>query len=480
MPADFKMSWEPRGRRWWKQYCGTRYVVSCRQLNAPSTKESSYQAANAWWVAKKAEVDGRKPPNPFDSYLDNLSLRMAWARRHGQSAVAADLAEEIARIERGGLPSFVPEDPPILPEPPPPGSYDSEPPEDVYRMAIERDQRNRAIDPFDGVWNDRVAREHPASVPDDGRMGSLAKVWLSLKQAKVESGDISARGYDNTVDCLNYFRDWVGAEAAVTDIDEKRWQNYWLHLSGRVKGGVWSRDYATKVFRIARNFVEWSANMDLIPLPKNLHDREYRFGGAPQSVPTMTVDEVRMLVDGATGQLRLHLLLMANCGMTQKDVADLRQGEVDWKQGRIIRRRSKTADRYAVPTVNYKLWPLTWELLREYRASGEGERALLTLSGRPWVDARLVEGRLVSTDNIASNYAHLKRKLDFVKPLKLLRKTSASLLDEQPEFGRYTGYFLGHAPRSVRDKHYVSPSQDRFDDAVAWLGRRYRILADSD
>ena len=58
MPAAYLMGWEPTRRRWWKQYRNTRYVVSWRQLDAPETKEGSYQAANAWWLAKKAEVDG--------------------------------------------------------------------------------------------------------------------------------------------------------------------------------------------------------------------------------------------------------------------------------------------------------------------------------------------------------------------------------------------------------------------------------------
>ena len=211
----------------------------------------------------------------------------------------------------------------------------------------------------------------------------------------------------------------------------------------------------------------------------NLREREYRFGSQVKAIRTMTVDEVRMLVKEATGQLRLHLLLMANCGMTQKDIADLLQTEVDWREGRIIRKRSKTGDRYTVPMVDYKLWPLTWELLQVHRAT-EGERALLTLSGHPWVDSRLVNGKLESTDNIASNYVHLQRKLNFKKPLKLLRKTSASLLDESTDFGRYVGHFLGHAPRSVRDRHYVLPSQDMYDAAVAWLGSQYGFVADEE
>jgi hypothetical protein len=101
--------------------------------------------------------------------------------------------------------------------------------------------------------------------------------------------------------------------------------------------------------------------------------------------------------------------------------------------------------------------------------------ALLTHTGRSWKGSTLVNGKLVSTDNIASNYSHLKKKLNFKKPLKLLRKTSASLLDDHRDFGRYAGYFLGHAARTIRDKHYVAPSGKLFDEALAWLGEQYKF-----
>jgi hypothetical protein len=56
--------------------------------------------------------------------------------------------------------------------------------------------------------------------------------------------------------------------------------------------------------------------------------------------------------------------------------------------------------------------------------------------------------------------------------MKLLRKTAASLLDSHPEFGRYSQLFLGHSPRTIADRHYIKPSQERFDAAVLWLGKQ--------
>ena len=51
------MTWQAARRRWRKWYKGILYQVSCDQLDCPQTKADSYQAANAWWSAKKTEID---------------------------------------------------------------------------------------------------------------------------------------------------------------------------------------------------------------------------------------------------------------------------------------------------------------------------------------------------------------------------------------------------------------------------------------
>jgi hypothetical protein len=127
--------------------------------------------------------------------------------------------------------------------------------------------------------------------------------------------------------------------------------------------------------------------------------------------------------------------------------------------------------------VNYKLWPLTFELLKQYR-SGDPDHVLLTEGGQPFVRGELKEGgRLSKADGFASNYVHLKRKLkrsrpDFDRPMKELRKLGATLLAGHPDYGRFQSYFLGHSPRTVADKHYVMPPQELFDQAVTWLGQQ--------
>jgi len=64
MPRSYLMTWEPGPRQWRKVCKGMTYTVSCRDLKVPQTKKVSYQAANAWWTAKRAEIDKSTPHRP--------------------------------------------------------------------------------------------------------------------------------------------------------------------------------------------------------------------------------------------------------------------------------------------------------------------------------------------------------------------------------------------------------------------------------
>jgi hypothetical protein len=102
---------------------------------------------------------------------------------------------------------------------------------------------------------------------------------------------------------------------------------------------------------------------------------------------------------------------------------------------------------------------------------------LLTRSGSPWCRDELGDdGKLHTTDSIATNFRRLRDKTDIQKPLDLLRKTSATLIESHKEYGRYKTHFLGHSPKSIADKHYAAPSVELFDEVVLWLGFKLGIV----
>jgi hypothetical protein len=80
------------------------------------------------------------------------------------------------------------------------------------------------------------------------------------------------------------------------------------------------------------------------------------------------------------------------------------------------------------------------------------------------------------TDNVKNAFDRLKATTGIKKPMKSLKKTSASLIRNNENFASLESLFLGHAPQSMSDKHYAQVPQGLLDRAMEWLGRELGVL----
>lgn len=446
MVREYSMTWIASRHRWMKMYKGKRYVISCKALGAPETKEASYQAANQWWQAKRAEIDGSNvKPQPGSSEAI-AGVISEWAGKPLETELEA-AAAVVGFVEH------------FADKPLPPGMAEQ-------ILGPDRHARNKAL----------VAQlANAPQATTEHAITAHAEIWHQHQQALVAAGQMSADRAANNQTCLAHFLAFMPG-VDVDAIDAGKLSAFYLYCVGQVAArrsdpaAGWSIAYARDVFSVAKSFIRWLWERGFIELPKNIGSRSFRFGSPAQAVRTWTVGEFQMAVKEAPGKLKLAILLMANAGMTQGDVADLLDSEVDWAQGRVIRKRSKTAAHEHVPVVNVKLWPLTFELLKKYRSGTE--RVLLTESGLPYVRKELKGGMLVKADGLRSHWVHVRKRLGLNRPLKQLRKLGATLLEGHPVYGRFVQHFLGQSPRTVAQRHYATPSPELFDEAVEWLGKQ--------
>lgn len=295
--------------------------------------------------------------------------------------------------------------------------------------------------------------------------------------AHVDSGKLSAARHSNVMSNLDRFARHLGGDRDLRQLGAAELVAYRDAVASKVQSGDLAPAYAHDIMADLRLFIRWAYRREILEsLPRCLDELGSTLP-APR-IETFPLEMLRHIYRDADDQMRLYLLLMANTGMTQGDISDLTPDH--WQGDRIIRKRSKTARWENTPTVSYPLWPLTQQLLDEL-GDRRGERVLLTRNGSPLKVSRLnAAGRLVKIDAIGRSWGRLMKRLDMPRqPLKLIRKTSASLLAEHPEFGRYAQHFLGHAPASVADRHYVLPSQERFDSAVRWLEGQYGFTSET-
>lgn len=438
MPRKYQMSWDRHQARWTKMYKGQRYVVSCYALGAPTTKEGSSEKANDWWRAKQAEIDGRSLQPAPGSPAAAKALLDAWAGQplESEEEVAAAVMDLMSHYEDRPLP-------------------------DVVQKALVGPEKLAAIKA--GV----DALIDGPQVPHDRTIGRLVDTWVETEFQRVRTGKLGLSRANMNKLCLHHFRDWIGEDAPVNCINEEKWLAWFTFLSGKVTNGTWAESHCDRLFAVSRRFVRFLWEMRLIELPRNLDNRMLAFSSGPKKIELYSVEEVQKLYSKATGQTRLHILLMLNCGFIGQDVSDLQQDQVDWNSGIITRKRSKTRKKGDVPVVRYKLWDRTFHLLKQFR-SDDPVRVLLTTSGRQWIEESH-DGQYHRSDKVASCLKYWLKRAGVKHPPKALRATAATMLGEHSQYKFYAQYFLGQSPRTIADKHYVRPSDNEFFEALAWL-----------
>lgn len=520
MPRKRELTWqEGSGRRkgrWRKWYKGTAYYFP---YGTSKSDTAGYKQALKAWKAKKAEVDAEEANRPkphqedYERAVEEWGLVLQWSLDHDDEwnvCIARDKLKELrGRLARREPPPITDDDrlwsrfrwPAgtgmlMVPE----GDYKS--PIDVNTpgvVAIPESetlrpssfQQSRAEVVAQEIWHDRIQSQRTGTGESDRSVAANVTSFLAFKEGQVRAGELTAGRYTPIKHHLHDFRDWLGPTTDVSVISGKVLTDYHSDLLQRIvrdepstepafdgSKKKLSADYARDRISAVKTLVRWMYETDVIQdLPKILTNKRALTISKKLATPeTFTIEEVKLLLSKATARTKLYLLLMLNCGMYQSDISDLAQDQVDWKAGRISRKRSKTRKSKGVPIVNYLLWRETFRLLCQERST-EGERVLVNEKGGPLKVDKLNEGddSQKKIDNVASAYSRLKRSTKVTKPLKVFRKTSSTLIRGNKDYATLADLFLGLAPNSVADRHYAGVPQALLDEAITWLGEQYGI-----
>jgi integrase len=239
--------------------------------------------------------------------------------------------------------------------------------------------------------------------------------------------------------------------------------------------------------------ISWLFNEEVLqeyPTCLQRKSNKYSFLVPLQKPKTISLEWVQKLLNDANPRMKLFILLTLNCGFGASEIGQLSAEEYDPKTGRITHKRHKTENYGNVPTVCYKLWHETQALLDTEIANGKkhpksAQFLLVNKNGEPLWSEYVTEGKSRRSSNIASAFKRLMKKLREDDPsvpaitYYQFRKTSASLLRNEPKHTSLVGIFLGHSPKSMADRHYNALDDTILDECLAWLHDKYFGLADS-
>lgn len=506
MPRKRELTWQVgsdgRSGRWRKRYRGRTLYLG----NASSkSDDAAYNQALANWRVEKRKIDDELGllPKPYqaayEEAISDWEKALEWAHDHHDEPTADRAQEKLVELRKR-----------LSRKSPPPLEYGdrfwdslSHPAEEIQRAikilddtpeakAIKKESGGKTIKPSANgkstfpiltrgqlereIWKDRLEKMPVEQAHPTERLGFHMQNYLNREILRVQAKELSASRFASKRNNLLRFQDWAGENLLIESITGDLVQRFHSDLLAKIQNKKLSPNTAHDRIGDTVSFIRWLWQSEILQdLPRILlHKNNSLSISKPLSTPQVfTIAEVKKCLSKANARTKLYLLLMLNCGMYQSDISDLKQTEVDWTAGTISRKRSKTRSHASVPVVRYKLWEETFVLLKKFRAP-TGERVLLNKNSGPLVDRGIkATGETYCNDAIKNAYNRLKKKTKIDKPMKLFRKTSASLIRGQAEFRGLEDLFLGLSPTSISDRHYAKPPEQLLADAIDWLWTQY-------
>lgn len=451
------------GVRWEKMYKGTRWKSKTHHADTRDNERLAWQEFCEWRDTQDQETPKSKLKKQLKEVVSKpIETQRDFARIVGNREAAKQAESKLQEILQSDS----------LPE--------------LAALLKEMVSQNDTLKEVEEMQLMTVA-QHQKFKPQnkDTTAGHHVDRLLKQYENKVNKKQLSAARYAKVKHSLDFFLDWYGSDRDITEMSSLIVEEYFNFLLDGLNGTndtTFSDHWST--FKM---FVDDCGSViEEMPVPKNLRSRKYKIERNKHSATAFTVDEIQLLLDNTGDRNKLFFLLMLNCGMTQKDVADLQADEVNWKEGRITRKRSKTKKQKTVPTVNYPLWDQTFDLLKKF-GNQEGLVFLNENQNPLWSTGIKDNGTIWKNDAIKNAYFRLIKKLKagkklpqtWKKSLKAFRSTGGDMIFNSPHKA-YLQEYLGHAPTGVAENHYVVHGKSKinpdFDKAVLWLGKALKIV----
>jgi integrase len=296
-------------------------------------------------------------------------------------------------------------------------------------------------------------------------LGDLLKAFVDSRRREAAAGGLSQGRVEQQRIHAERFVEWAGRKQGLEKLSGSILLGYRDQVLDEVSKGLSSYTARDRLANV-KSLVKFAFKREYIDaMPKCLDD-DYQVSLAKRAIETISKDEIFSLLHHATRRQRLYLLLGLNCGFYAGDIADTRISEIDLNKGTITRKRSKTKSHENVPTVAYKLWPETMEVVREF-IERSGDVAFRSETGGTLITQKVNgQGRLTKNDAIHSSWKRLQQASNSKSQHKLLRKTGATWLESSERFHRFGELYLCHAPQTIKQIHYAAPDLKGFHEAL--------------
>lgn len=271
--------------------------------------------------------------------------------------------------------------------------------------------------------------------------------WLAEEAGRFKAGEIQEVSFLSKSHGIKTFRDFVdGAVFGEPVAVEALLSDYRTLLLGKLEQDQLKGNTVNDKLKFMRQFVKWSYSRRVlheVPRVMEAVTKQVKVekGGQP-----LTWDEVHRLWDHADDRMRCWIALSLNCGFKNLDVAETVGEHI--QGGRLLAMRHKEP----VP-MNYKLWPVSQELIAKTRQDRSGQaRLFINKVGNPIVR--------VGSDNLGSAFKRLTKRAGVIATFEQLRDTGAEFVRTWSRQQKIAGHFLVQLYLAHKDdstaQYYVS------------------------
>jgi len=334
----------------------------------------------------------------------------------------------------------------------------------------------------------QMLQEQGVTLPESRKLDYHIGKFIEARTQDCRLGGITPGRLKKIISTIDIYKKWSPIISGIVDrIGMKEHiEAYYSFLVQRVLAGEIKPKYAHNLFGDFKMLVFWLVNEEVLhehPRCLQLKSNKYTFPVVRQKPKIATLETVYRILNAANPRLRLCILLTLNCGFGSAEIGRLTKDEYNPSTGRIYHKRYKTEKSDRVPIVCYKLWNETKELLDQELAnrpnypqrSESAEYLLINSNGTPLWSESIDKGK---SDNITCAFKRLVTKLRKLDPefppitYYQFRRTSASLIFNEPKYKIFNGLWLGHAPQTVADESYNVVGDTILDECLDWLHGR--------
>jgi integrase len=319
-------------------------------------------------------------------------------------------------------------------------------------------------------FQQRRERQEPIQIAaSEATVFDVAEKFVQIYEGRHNRGEISTSHFCRVCGFIQRFVDFVGQRKKFSTIMEISLSDFREHVLSQPptnmkspsRGKPMSMATARELLYTVKKMYLWAYELRLCEMPRNLGSFTRCVLPKPV-IKTYTIDEVRTLWAAADDRLKCFMALALNGGYGQKDISDLRHGEIHWDNGVIDRARSKSGIRQ-----RHKLWPVTLDLLKKYKREGAaaGDRLFVGADGNHLVHDGVVDGVRKKADAVKCLFWRVQRKtgINGGRGFYCLRKTAATEIEKINPL--VTEMFLAHTEKGMK-RHYAERAFGLLDEAL--------------